>query len=129
VNCQLGNGQVTTRFVFVSLRCKLFKHTFSSQKFLETLAHPERGKTSVIKSFTEHHSDQTVHFEITVTKQQLEQFNMDNQEELVKLFRLDNRVNSNLIMFDDAGKIKEYMDAREVINEFYDVCYFLVLSL
>lgn len=91
------------------------KWTNDYKVFLETII-KEQG---IIKEFSEHHTDETVHFIITPTDESTADL---PEERLLQLFKLEEGIlSSNMCSFDPTRTLKKYACPLEIIDEFYDV--------
>jgi len=89
------------------------------KEILDGLARPERGKPSIIKNFTEHHTDRKVDFEVHFVKNS--DAPIHDHEALRKLLRLEAISSIKMVLFDKNETIKEYSDPRDIIREFFEV--------
>eukprot|EP00045_Choanoeca_perplexa_P019255 m.293934 g.293934 ORF g.293934 m.293934 type:complete len:1458 (-) comp35100_c0_seq1:57-4430(-) len=93
--------------------------TQSYKEFLETLAEANKSGQSAISEFTQHHTDTTVRFVITMTPAQMK---AAEAKGLHKFFKLDGSLaTSNMTLFDSQGRIQKYESAEQIVQEFYDV--------
>lgn len=82
-----------------------------------------------IRSFSEHHTERDVRFDVTLTRQDLTKLmsghNDDEDatnEALVKLLKLESSINtSNMHAFDANGKLTRYDSSEDVLRAFYGV--------
>lgn len=71
---------------------------------------------SLIEDFKEHHSESSVHFEITMSAAKLKEA---EQAGLEKTFKLKSSLStSNMVLFDAEGKIAKYNTALDILKEF-----------
>merc|ERR1740123_583505 len=95
--------------------------TQSYKEFLEELMpqegkKPEEASDSTISDFREYHTENSVHFEVMMTPEQMQRA---EQQGLEKLFKLKTSVSlSNMVLFDAQGKIGKYSSALDIIKEF-----------
>jgi DNA topoisomerase-2 len=72
-----------------------------------------------IKDFKEHHTDVTVSFVVYMTPEQMQ---MEPGNNLYKKFKLWTTLStSNMMLFDQHGKIKKYNSPNQVLDEFYQL--------
>jgi len=72
-----------------------------------------------IKDYKEYHTDTSVHFVITMTKEQMAEA---EKEGIEKKFKLSSTINTtNMVCFDREGRIKKYAAAEDMLREFYEV--------
>jgi len=98
--------------------------TQSYKEFLEELM-PEEAKRgedaaeSTITDYREYHTENTVHFELTLTAEQMRRA---EQNGLEKTFKLKTTIaTSNMFLFNAEGKIKRYASALEILKEFCEL--------
>lgn len=73
----------------------------------------------IIKSFTEHHTDESVHFILTPTEESILEL---PEDQLLQIFRLEDSILvSNMSSFDSSRTLKKYSSPLDIIDEFYDV--------
>ncbi len=73
-----------------------------------------------IKDFKENHTDTTVSFTITATKEMIDKFEKD-KDGLHGKFKLRNRLNtSNMNVFDKHGRIVKYASVGKLMESFYE---------
>jgi len=82
-------------------------------KLVEGSGDGSRGK---IDDFKEYHTENTVHFVLNGTSEQLKAFQADGLEKSLKL--KTSLSTSNMVFFDHEGKIKRYSDEKEILLEF-----------
>jgi len=93
------------------------------KEFLEELMPQDTGKkgeeqhdSSTITDFREYHTENTVHFELTLTPEQMRRA---EQVGLEKTFKLKTSVaTTNMVLFDSSGKIAKYNTALDILKEF-----------
>jgi DNA topoisomerase II len=87
------------------------------KEMLEEMMNPADGKQAEIKDFSEYHTDTSVHFRITLSKE----LSMSDAE-IEKKFKLTSTITtSNLVTFDRAGRIHKYSDPLTILSDFYDI--------
>jgi len=97
------------------------KWTQDYKEFLEELLPQDAKKsddasTAVISDFKQFHHEKTVHFEITLTPEQMVQA---EQQGLEKVFKLRTSIStSNMVLFDAEGKIAKYNTALDILKDF-----------
>ncbi|XVE99508.1 hypothetical protein REPUB_Repub03eG0205000 [Reevesia pubescens] len=70
-----------------------------------------------LKEFRQYSDDTTVHFEVTLTEDNMM---MSKQEGLLKKFKLTTTISkSNMHLFDSRGIIKKYDTPEEILEEFF----------
>jgi len=96
--------------------------TQSYKEFLEELMPQEVKKQgegapdSTISDFREYHTENTVHFEITMTAEQMARA---EKEGLEKVFKLKTSIaTTNMVLFDKDGKIAKYNTALDILKDF-----------
>jgi DNA topoisomerase-2 len=72
-------------------------------------------QTNKVKKFTQHHSETTIRFQLTVEDSVYAQ----DLEELLDLFRLRKNYPVNLVLFSPEGTLKKYESVREIAQEFF----------
>lgn len=78
----------------------------------------KKGEESetLIEDFKEHHSESSVHFEITMSAGKLKEAEANGLE---KTFKLKSSLStSNMVLFDAEGKIAKYNTALDILKEF-----------
>ncbi|RKO97640.1 hypothetical protein CXG81DRAFT_11420, partial [Caulochytrium protostelioides] len=76
-------------------------------------------KPILIKDYREYHTESSVHFILTLTKEQMEEAEAEGLE---KRFKLTSTLNtSNMVLFDKDGRIRKYSSVEEILDEFYDM--------
>jgi len=109
-----------TTLVITELPIKTW--TQSYKEFLEELM-PQDGKKAddsgsehIISDYREYHTENSVHFELTLTPEKMQQV---EQAGLEKTFKLRSTIaTSNMILFDEEGKIGKYNTAVDILQEF-----------
>merc|ERR1719197_242898 len=92
----------------------------SYKEFLEELM-PAEGKKdessdSKIEDFREYHTENSVHFVVTLTPEKMQEVEKAGLE---KTFRLKSSVcTTNMVLFDAEGKITKYNSALDVLTDF-----------
>jgi len=79
----------------------------------------EKKKEGVklLEDYTEHHTEKTVHFELKLSAEGIE--NANKKEYLEKAFKLRTSISlNNMMLFDPEGKIKKYETAVEIMQDF-----------
>ncbi|GAM25461.1 hypothetical protein SAMD00019534_086360 [Acytostelium subglobosum LB1] len=75
----------------------------------------------VIKSYTDGNTENTVHFTISVSYEQMESLQKMTENELISMFKLTSLVHPNLVLFGADGHIKKYDTVEQIIDDFYTV--------
>ncbi|KAL7998934.1 putative ribosomal protein S5 domain 2-type [Plasmopara halstedii] len=78
----------------------------------------------VIRSFSEHHSDREIRFDISMTRSDLAKYTEDTNkgEALVKLLRLEASLNTtNMHAFNANGHLVKYETSEDILRDFYHV--------
>eukprot|EP00043_Microstomoeca_roanoka_P011493 m.108253 g.108253 ORF g.108253 m.108253 type:complete len:1678 (-) comp15211_c0_seq2:413-5446(-) len=89
------------------------------KEFLETLVQDDGKKPPQITDFSQHHTDTTVRFVVTMSNEQMA---AAEAKGLYKFFKLEGSIStSNMTLFDSQGRIKKYDTVVEILREFYDV--------
>lgn len=98
----------------------IYSWTQSYKEFLdEAMDTPD--KPGFIKDFKEYHTDTTVHFEITLTKETLKELQKDPNG-ILKKFKLQlTKTVSNMTLYDSNGCLKKYSNVTEIMEEFFDI--------
>uniref|UniRef100_A0A6V7QY46 DNA topoisomerase 2 n=1 Tax=Ananas comosus var. bracteatus TaxID=296719 RepID=A0A6V7QY46_ANACO len=88
------------------------------KEFLEALmTGNDKVKEPFIKDYREHNDDTTVHFEVTLTEENL---NIALQEGLEKKFKLTTTIGTtNMHLFDSNGVIKKYDTPEQILEDFF----------
>jgi len=94
--------------------------TQNYKEFLEENMNTDgkKGEESdcLIEDFKEHHSESSVHFEITMSAAKLKEAEANGLE---KSFKLKSSIStSNMVLFDAEGKIAKYNTALDILKEF-----------
>jgi DNA topoisomerase-2 len=97
------------------------KWTQDYKVFLETMANND-GKTEPdIKDFQENHTDTTISFTITATKEKIDAFEKEKNG-LYGKFKLTGSLStSNMTLFDKEGRITRYEKPEDILAAFYDL--------
>lgn len=88
-----------------------------TEKFKDHLN--ELVEQDVIKSYKEYHTEKTVDFILQGSKEQISQLIGQDVQQTLKLVTQLN--NQNVHLFDQAGNIKKYHSAEEILAEFFHV--------
>jgi len=74
----------------------------------------KRGeKDKLLEDYTEHHTEKSVHFELTLAQE------FKNKAQLEKALRLRSSVSlNNMMLFDEDGKIRKYDSPLEILKDF-----------
>jgi len=92
------------------------KWTQDYKEFLQSMISTDGPGSGQIEDFKEYHTEQTVHFVITVTEAQMAALERGGLE---KVFKLRSSVSvNNLILFDKDGKIRKYANELEILEDF-----------
>mmetsp|Transcript_21056 Transcript_21056/g.48766 ORF Transcript_21056/g.48766 Transcript_21056/m.48766 type:complete len:1366 (-) Transcript_21056:196-4293(-) len=76
----------------------------------------EEGGDSILSDFREHHTENTVHFELTLSADKMKQVEKSGVE---KTFKLKGSIaTSNMTLFDAEGKIVKYASALDILKDF-----------
>eukprot|EP00811_Abedinium_folium_P035186 NODE_7_length_4662_cov_6.859757.p1 GENE.NODE_7_length_4662_cov_6.859757~~NODE_7_length_4662_cov_6.859757.p1 ORF type:complete len:1097 (-),score=373.23 NODE_7_length_4662_cov_6.859757:1266-4556(-) len=76
----------------------------------------EDGSDNIISEYREYHTDTTVHFDIGLTPEQMQQAEKAGLE---KTFKTKSSIaTTNMVLFDSAGKIAKYNTALDIMQEF-----------
>lgn len=87
------------------------KWTKDYKTFLEDLASSEKGEIEEIK---EYHTNNRVHFNIKPTNYQ------NFVADLEKKLKLQSSIQiTNMVLFDEKGKLKKYTSVKEILKDFY----------
>ncbi|XP_064967328.1 DNA topoisomerase 2-like [Musa acuminata AAA Group] len=92
------------------------------KEFLESMmTGNDKIKEPFIKDYREYNDDKTVHFEVTLTE---ENMNIARQEGLEKKFKLTTTIGTtNMHLFDSKGVIKKYDNPEQILEEFFHMRY------
>jgi DNA topoisomerase-2 len=97
------------------------KWTQDYKEFLEGLMpgdskKSEDGPSHVIEDFREYHTENTVHFVVTMTPEKMKEAEKAGLE---KTFKIKTSIStSNMMLFDSEGKIARYESALDILKEF-----------
>merc|ERR1719321_2450353 len=85
---------------------------------------PDAGKAAkeaiVIDDIKEYHTENTVHFELTLSEQKMQLAESMGLEKAFKI-RRNGAATTNMMLFDKDGKVKKYASAEEILYDFADV--------
>ncbi|KAJ0989896.1 hypothetical protein J5N97_008252 [Dioscorea zingiberensis] len=100
------------------LELPIRRWTQDYKEFLESLmTGNEKSKEPFIQDYREHNDDTTVHFEVTLSE---ENMIIAKQEGLEKKFKLTTSIStSNMHLFDHNGIIKKYDTPEQILEEFF----------
>lgn len=109
-----------TTLVVTELPIKSWTQNY--KEFLEELM-PAEGKkggedesNSTISDYREYHTENNVHFEITMTRDQMQEAEKAGLE---KTFKVKSSIaTSNMVLFDAEGKIAKYNTALDILQDF-----------
>ncbi|URE07085.1 hypothetical protein MUK42_20585 [Musa troglodytarum] len=92
------------------------------KEFLESMmTGNDKSKEPFIKDYREYNDDKTVHFEVTLTEENL---SIARQEGLEKKFKLTTSIGTtNMHLFDPNGVIKKYDNSEQILEEFFHLRY------
>merc|ERR1719460_2561805 len=74
----------------------------------------------VIDDIKEYHTENTVHFELTLSEQKMQLAESIGLEKAFKI-RRNGAATPNMMLFDTEGKVKKYASAEEILYDFADV--------
>ena len=81
----------------------------------------KKKKPIILEDIKQNHSNNKVHFEIKFLPEFTEKFK-ENDTLLIKTFGLQSTLSlTNMVLFDQNGKIKRYTSIEEILNIFYDL--------
>ena len=81
----------------------------------------KKKKPIILEDIKQNHSNNKVHFEIKFLPEFTEKFK-ENDALLIKTFGLQSTLSlTNMVLFDQNGKIKRYTSIEEILNIFYDL--------
>jgi DNA topoisomerase-2 len=87
--------------------------------FLESLLDDTERMPNGIKDYKEYHTDTTVHFVVTLTAEQMAEA---EKEGIEKKFKLATSISTtNMVCFDQEGRIKKYSGPEEILRDFFDL--------
>jgi len=101
----------------------LKRWTQDYKEFLESLMPQTQGKrgddadqSHIIEDFREHHTDSSVRFTLTLSREKMREVERSGLE---KTFKLKMTLNtSNMVLFDPVGKIAKYASSLDILREF-----------
>ena len=74
-----------------------------------------------MKGYREYHTEESVHFIITLTRKKMEDINK-KEGGFMKLFKLEETINtSNMHLFNEQGRIQKYDTVEDVLNDYYPI--------
>jgi len=98
--------------------------TQNYKEFLEDLLMSTDKKPAFIKDYKEYHTDTTVHFQVTLSEQNMAKA---LEEGLEKTFKMSTtKATSNMVLFDRDNRLRKYGSVDEILEDFYDLrieCY------
>ncbi|KAI9145964.1 DNA topoisomerase [Paraphysoderma sedebokerense] len=93
--------------------------TQSYKEFLEEMLTGTEKNPAFIKDYKEYHTDSTVHFIVSLTEENMMKAEVEGLE---KKFKLSTTMTtSNMVCFDEEGRIKKYNAPEEILQDFYDL--------
>lgn len=93
--------------------------TQSYKEDLESWITGTEKQPAWIKDYKEYHTDASVHFIINLSEEQMA---LAEKEGLEKRFKLVTTIStSNLVCFDQEGRIRKYEKIEDIVSEFYDL--------
>jgi DNA topoisomerase-2 len=97
------------------------KWTQDYKVFLESMAISDGKSDPDIKDFQENHTDTTISFTITATKEKIDAFEKEKNG-LYGKFKLTGSLStSNMTLFDKEGRITRYETPEDILAAFYDL--------
>ncbi|XP_021736177.1 DNA topoisomerase 2-like [Chenopodium quinoa] len=107
-------GDVTLIITELPIR----KWTQDYKDFLTSLAKEvEKGKEPFVKDFWDNSTDDTVKFELLLTRKN---YNLAKEEGLLKKFKLTSTLSTNnMHLFDEENKIVKYESPEKILEKFY----------
>ena len=91
--------------------------TQTYKEFLETLLNGTEKTPAFIKDYKEYHTDSSVHFVITLTEANMAKAEAEGLE---KKFKIATSLStSNMVCFDDQGRIRKYANVEQILEDFY----------
>lgn len=93
--------------------------TQTYKEMLEVMAGGgEKNEAPVISDYSQHHTDTTVHFVVTMTAEQMAAAEAKGLE---KFFKLESSMStSNMVLFDASGRLKRYESPDAILRDFYE---------
>jgi len=88
-------------------------------EFLQGLLPAEGPGSGSIEDFKEYHTEQTVHFVVTVSEAQMQKLEASGLEKAFKL--RSSLATSNMVFFDKDGRIQKFSSERELLESFAEV--------
>jgi len=119
----VGCIEKTSNTTVVITELPIRSWTQSYKEFIEELMPQEEKKKAddaegshIITDYREYHSENTVHFELTLPASKMKEV---EQVGLEKTFRLRSTISTtNLVLFDAEGKIAKYNSALDILKDF-----------
>lgn len=97
----------------------LKKWTQDYKEMLEAMMVTKGSEPAFVSDFKEHHTDTTVSFTVTLSDQAMADA---LAEGLHKKFKLTSSLaESNMVLWDEHGRIKKYDTTADILSEFFDV--------
>merc|ERR1712161_148830 len=104
--------------IFIS-ELPIKKWTQDYKVFLESMITGEK-KGPEIKDFKENHTDSTVSFTISATKEKIDEFEKEKVEGLMGKFKLCSTIStSNMHLFNQDGRIEKFDSPEAIMMNFY----------
>ncbi|KAJ3160651.1 DNA topoisomerase 2 [Geranomyces michiganensis] len=107
--------ETTVRISELPIKC----WTQSYKEDVESWLAGTEKEPAWISEYSEHHTDSKVNFEITMTEEQMARAEKEGLEKRFKL--VGSLSTSNLVCFDQQGRIKKYESIDDILRDFYDV--------
>jgi DNA topoisomerase-2 len=79
-------------------------------------ADDDEGGKNLITDYKEYHTDNTVHFELTLSAEKMKQVQATGLEKALKL--KSSISTTNMVLFDETGKIAKYDSALAILQDF-----------
>ncbi|KAI8592154.1 DNA topoisomerase [Geranomyces variabilis] len=107
--------ETTVKITELPIKC----WTQSYKEDLDSWVTGTEKEPAWITSYTAHHTDSKVNFVITLTEEQMERAEKEGLEKRFKL--VGSLSTSNLVCFDQEGRIKKYESIDDILRDFYDL--------
>jgi len=95
------------------------KWTQDYKEYLQSLLPTEGPGSGQIEDFKEYHTEQTVHFIITVSTEQMQKLERTGFDKAFKL--RTTQATSNMMLFDKEGRIQKFTSEAELLESFAEV--------
>lgn len=84
-------------------------------------AKEKEKNTIILEDFKEYHTNNRVHFEVKLLHNYVDEYK-NNTEKFLKKFKLQTTIPiTNMVCFNNEGKIRKYNAVEEILEEFYNL--------